>query len=288
MNNMKKKDVADEIKSTRGEIKNFDSRLPFKYETITDLQTYAIVKERLIEAESYLDISEERLGKGEMNESISSLAYAIERFYSAEAWSEFFNNKGKKFDFNNDVLRKSCITKIMEAEERYQYVILFFPDVLADTKKEIDLAYSDMENEDYDLCLFKASKAKAESDIILSTLGVEEEHVDNLLDKKLEIVGRNIVETSKKGLFPIIGYSYYEYAKSLKDSDKYSALLYSEYALELSNLDIYFDNNKKTHMPYIDKRFFSALLLGILIGLLSGLLLFRRKKEDGIVIKLNR
>ncbi len=285
---MKKKDVADKIKLTQNEIKDFDSGLPFKYETITDLQTYAIVKERLIESEDYLELSEEQLGKGEINESISSLAYAIERFYSAKAWSEFFNNKGKKFDFNKEVLRSSCMTKIFEAEERYQYVMLFFPDVLADTKKEIDLAYSDMENEDYDLCLFKASKAKAESDIILSTLGVEEEHVDNLLDKKLEIVGRNIVETSKKGLFPIIGYSYYEYAKSLKDSDKYSALLYSEYALELSNLDIYFDNNKKTFMPYIDKRFFSAFVLGILIGLLLGLLLFRRKREQGLFIKINR
>ncbi len=93
---------------------------------------------------------------------------------------------------------------------------------------------------------------------------------------------------SKKGLFPIIGYSYYEYAKSLKDDDKYSALLYAEYALELSNLDIYFDNNKKTFIPYIDKRFFSALVLGIFIGLLSGLLLFRRKREQGLFIKINR
>ena len=167
-------------------------------------------------------------------------------------------------------------------------LILFFPEVLADTKKEIDLAYLDMENEDYDLCLFKASKAKAESDIILSTLGVEEEHIDGLLDKKLEIVKKNIVDTSKSGLFPIIGYSYYEYAKSLKQDDKYSALLYAEYALELSNLDIYFDNNKKTFMPYIDKRFFSAFISGILIGFLLGLLLFRRKKEQGLFIKINR
>ncbi|MBU4284462.1 MAG: hypothetical protein KJ968_05105 [Nanoarchaeota archaeon] len=288
MQDMKKKDVADKIKLTRDEIKDFDSGLPFKYETITDLQTYAIVKERLIEAEYYLELSEEQLGKGEMNESISSLAYAVERFYSAKAWSEFFNNKGKKFDFNKEVLRRSCMTKILEAEERYQYVMLFFPEVLADTKKEIDLAYSDMENEDYELCLFKASKAKAESDIILSTLGVEEEHIEGLLNKKLEIVEKNIVETSKKGLFPIIGYSYYEYAKSLKQDDKYSALLYAEYALELSNLDIYFDNNKKTPLFYIDKRFFSALMLGMFIGLLLGLLLFRRKREKGLFIKINR
>ena len=145
-----------------------------------------------------------------------------------------------------------------------------------------------MEDENYDLCLFKASKAKAESDIILSTLGVEEEHIDGLLNKKLEIVGRNIAETSKRGLFPIIGYSYYEYAKSLKNDDKYSALLYAEYALELSNLDIYFDNSKKTPMIYIDKSFLSVFILGILIGLLLGLLLFRRKKEQGLFIKINR
>ena len=288
MQDMKKKDIAEKIKSTRDEIKDFDSGLPFKYETITDLQTYAVVKERLIESEDYIDLSEEQLGKGEINESIGSLAYAIERFYSAKAWSEFFNNKGEKFDFNKEVLKSSCITKILEAEERYQYVMLFFPDFLADTKKEIDLAYSDMEDENYDLCLFKASKAKAESDIILSTLGVEEEHVDDLLNKKLEIVGRNIAETSKRGLFPIIGYSYYEYAKSLKDDDKYSALLYAEYALELSNLDIYFDNSKKTPMIYIDKSFLSVFILGILIGLLLGLLLFRRKKEQGLFIKINR
>jgi len=288
MNNMKKKDVTDEINSTREKIKDFDLKLPFKYETITDLQTYAVVKERLIEAEYYLELSEKQLGNDKMNESISSLAYSIERFYSAEAWSEFFNNKGKKFDFNKEVLKNSCMTKILEAEERYQYVILFFPDVLADTKKEIDLAYSDMKNEDYDLCLFKASKAKAESDIILSTLGVDEKHIDNLLDKKLEIVGRNIVETSKKGLFPIIGYSYYEYAKSLKDSDKYSALLYSEYALELSNLDIYFENNKKSFRFYFDKNLILMFASGVFIGFLLGVLLFRKKKEEGIIIKLNR
>ena len=80
----------------------------------------------------------------------------------------------------------------------------------------------------------------------------------------------------------------YEYAKSLKDDDKYSALLYAEYALELSNLDIYFDNSKKTPMIYIDKSFLSVLILGILIGLLLGLLLFRRKKEQGLFIKINR
>lgn len=287
MQEIEKKEISEKIKSTRQEIKDFDSIIPFKYETITDLQTYAVVKERLIEAEDYLDISEEQLGKGEEKESINTLAYAIERFYSAKAWSEFFRNEGESFDFNNEVLKESCQTKIMEAEERYQYVKMFFPGNIEGTRKLIELAYDDMENKNYELCLFKASKAKAESDIILSTLGMEEKQIPDLIDKKLEIVGRKIVETSKEGLFPIVGYSYYEYAKTLKEDDKYSALLYSEYALELSNLNIYFEKKKTKRMFYFDEQLLYVLILGIFIGLFIGLLLFR-KKEKGLFIKIKR
>ncbi|MDD5087029.1 MAG: hypothetical protein PHV16_04725 [Candidatus Nanoarchaeia archaeon] len=289
MQDLNKSEIAEIIESTRQEIGIFDSKIPFKYETITDLQTYAVVKERLIEAEDYLDISEENLGKGKKDESINSLAYAIERLYSAEAWSEFFNNKGESFDFSKDVLRESCQTKIMEAEERYQYVKMFFPKEIEGTRKLIDLAYEDMENSDYELCLFKASKAKAESDIILSTLGMDEEQIPDLIEKKLEIVGRKIVETSNKGLFPIVGYSYYEYAKTLKDDDKYSALLYSEYALELSNLEIYFEKSKKPGAVYFDSELIYVFILGVSIGLFLGLLLFRKKtRKDCLEIKLKR
>ena len=42
-------------------------------------------------------------------------------------------------------------------------------------------------------------------------------------------------------LFPIQGYSYYEYAKALSKTDKISGLIYSQYALEFSNLDLYFN-----------------------------------------------
>ena len=89
-----------------------------------------------------------------------------------------------------------------------------------------------------------------------------------ILEQKLEAVEKIIVKETEKNIFPILGYSYYEYAKDLKESDKYSALLYSEYALELSNLDMYFKEKRKITIKEVDKRAVIILILGILIGFL--------------------
>ncbi len=293
--NMALNELLEMSESLNEEIIEFDSMLPFKYETMTDLQTYAVVRERVIEALRYVELGIEEAEEGNLNNSAASLGFAAERFYSAKAWSEFFENEGEKIDFNREVMRSSCITKILEAEERYQYVSIFLPERTSHIKDDIDLAQADLENEDYELCLFKASKAKAEADVILSTIGVEEEYVSELLENKLNIVKKNIVETSSKGHFPIVGYSYYEYAESLRDYDKYSALLYAEYALELSNLDIYFPTEKEKidfrHSigPYF--AFAYIFLMGIMTGLLIAAVIFRKKKKGRrsgkIVIRIN-
>ena len=92
----------------------------------------------------------------------------------------------------------------------------------------------------------------------------------------------NIIKEQEKGIFPVIGYSYYEYADDLKDKDIYSSMLFAEYSLELSNLGIYFKEDKKSQFSVdIDKStmvslalmFISGLLIGIGIGSKS-----RRKK----------
>ena len=53
-----------------------------------------------------------------------------------------------------------------------------------------------------------------------------------------------MARTISKGAFPILGYSYYQYASSLRD-DPGIDLVYSEYALELSNLDMYFEEESE-------------------------------------------
>jgi predicted S18 family serine protease len=215
--------------------------------------------------------------KNEGKNYSKELAYTIERSYSAESWSKFFGVKGKEFELNKEELKNSCISKLAEVEERFQYVQLFLPGALVDTKKEIEYATEDYAKGDYELCLFKASIAKAEVDVILGTMGVEEEHVNELLDAKLTVAKRVIVEEQEKGAFPILGYSYYEYANSLKDYDIYSALLYSEYALELSKLDMYFKEKRLFEMPHIDSRLI-LFLIGAAAGFLIGFGIFYTKK----------
>ncbi len=208
--------------------------------TITDLQTYLIVKERLMEAyENLQDILQRN------QTTPAKLAFAIERGYSAVSWSNFFHTGSKKVSFDEETLKESCVKKLGEAEERLQYAALFLPADLQGIQKDIESAYSDLNAKRFALCLFKASKAKAGADVILNNLGVQEDQLKQVIQNKISLVKRSINRQIAKGIFPILGYSYYEYASSLAPFDPISALIYIEYAAELSNFDMYFSNGKE-------------------------------------------
>jgi uncharacterized protein len=239
--------------------------------TITDLQTFMAVKERLSESEESLREIVQNLNDSEAN--AERLAYAEERLFSAVTWARFFDGSANNFVVDTGSLRDSCMAKIGEAEERINYVRTFLPDSLGEARRELDKAYSDLNARNYSLCLYKASKVKSEADVILGVLGLEKEDIDEYVVLKLGIVRDAVAKSQKKGIFPIIGYSYYEYASSLKDSDKASALLFAEYALEFSNLDIYFP--KKPRMPSLfdyARPHLGWLLGGILVGLFIAVL----------------
>ncbi len=270
---------ADSIKKSAS---NLESSMPTLH-TITDLQSYTSMKERLLEAEDNLNLSIEYIKQNKTGESLFPLAYAEERVFSANAWSRFLGKPGKKFVFDKQSLELSCQRKISEAEERFEYSKLFIENGLPNIRKDIRRAYDDLGNGAFELCLAKAAKAKSDSDVILSAISVDKEHFPELIERKLDAAKRTISRSAEKGIFPIVGYSYYEYATSLKDSDPYSALLYTEYAIELSNMDIYF---KKTGtMPPASSKPVSysiagAFIAGIGIGgiLVLAVLSIKRKK----------
>ena len=151
---------------------------------------------------------------------------------------------------------------------------LYLPQSLEGTRKELDYAYEDLEDGNYELCLFRASKAKANVDTVLSVFGVATDNVKTVVNNRLEIAERNLIEETEEGVFPILGYSYFEYANSLKDSDIFSALLYSGYALELSSLDIYFKSTNimpqaRDFAKILDKNLALGLAVGIIIGIIA-------------------
>lgn len=233
--------------------------------TISDLQTKMVTLERLDDAFHAVNKS-----------TPADIAFASERVFTALSWSRFFEMGGAEIDTTQ--LSSICFQKIAEAEERYKYATLYLPEaLLAGTRAKIDDAKSIVMSEP-ERCLFTAIEAKAESSSVLSSLGVTEDVVKEYLDSKLIAVERVI---SQQDGFPILGYSYYRLADSVREDNPNTALLYVEYALELSNLDVYFE---KDQLRWYDRFrvtqdlsvFTKGLFHGLLIGLF-GMWLYKRK-----------
>ncbi|MBU0665848.1 MAG: S16 family serine protease [Nanoarchaeota archaeon] len=243
--------------------------------TLSDLETFMIVKERLVEAEDFLRNSNLN------NLSAYTLGYSIERAYSAYFWSDFFGLKGEILSLDDEHLKNGCLKKISEAEERINYIDLYLPGISSSAQKELNYAYNDYYNEDFELCIFKASKAKAEANIMMTAMGITLEQLDSMIEEKLSAIEQIILKEFDKDFFPIIGYSYYEYSKTLKEEDPGLSLMFSEYALELSNLDVYFPSEKKN---IFGSNFFWLFCYEILIGFLLTIiiilisLLFKKQK----------
>lgn len=242
-----------------------------KIETLTDIQTYMAVRERI--EESIKAVREGAQNIVENGSGVSDAAFASERLFSAKVWSRFFgiDNKGAFIDGDN--LKSACAEKIAEAEERFNYVVSVLPDAIPATRKDIDNAYQLLGKGDYIMCLYTAAKAKAEGDVLLNLMGVEEDRFDEVIGLKLKIAREELLRAQKKGAFPIIAYSYYEYASSLVGYDNVSALLFAEYALELASFDMYFKGKLNSELNVGIETFsvpskVIAFLSGILIGAL--------------------
>jgi len=242
-----------------------------KINTISDLQASMIVKERLNDVQQQVSSFNENKGNYTFEEMYSLLAYTEERYYSALSWTQFFNMNGTKYVLDSEQLQTSCSGKIEEAEERYQYVSLYLgTEFIVHIREQIDLAQVSQAKDEPELCLMQATQAKAEADAILSSVGVGEENLPAFLKGKSKAVERVIAENSAEGTFPLLGYSYYQYGNSLRESQPFNALIYYEYALEMSDLSIYFnqaDASKKEFKIGFNQTW-EAFAIGVMVGML--------------------
>ncbi|MFH1399090.1 MAG: S16 family serine protease [Candidatus Woesearchaeota archaeon] len=246
----------------------------FQYATITDLQTYLIVSERLKEAQQYLEESSDELEYNNTDNAVYNLAFAVERWNSAVSWSQFFGMDGRQFAINDKSLRQLCIQKVSEATERLEYTKSFISVNMDELSKDLDVAEQDMMLGNNELCIFRASKVKARASLILSSISISKDEVEEFLQKKLTLARRTIVKETRRDIFPILGYSYYEYAESLSHSDPFSSLLYAELALELSSFDMYFKNTRLFSWSF-DLGTFTLILGSMLVGYALAVVIFR-------------
>lgn len=248
--NLSKEEALKQINITAAAADRFEKGIP-KAETLAGMQARGSVMERLDDTRQLLELGSEDLRKGNYNDGIYRLAFANERLGSAAAWKKFltpYQGRGNDLPetyYNNESLRNGCVTRLQEADEHMQYLDIYLPGIL-NSKEELGMVYSYMMQGDYGSCIYKASLAKAKANAMLSALSGNE-NMTRLIAEKLKAAKESIIQQASNGDFPIISYSYYEYSNSLKDIDQPSALLFSEYALELSNLQVYLSPSAKAN-----------------------------------------
>jgi uncharacterized protein len=238
--------------------------------TIADLETYAIVRERTIEARDLLS---------DMNRTDPDpgvLAYASERATSAALWSAFFGMPGQQVRLDEGYLRRACLAKIAEADERINYVGLYDGSLVAGAQETLREAQRLAENESA-LCLFTASKAKAQADLVAGALFLDENSLDTLITQKLIANERVMQLEQERGRFPMLGYSYARYAQDLAQDQPYSALTFAEYSLELSNLDMYFPKTRTFRLAGGSHDGAALFVFGAIFGAAVALLLVRKR-----------
>ncbi|MCF7872404.1 hypothetical protein K9L97_05210 [Candidatus Woesearchaeota archaeon] len=263
--NQTKQKILTEIQQKTKEMLNNLEKIPIK--TISNLETYIIVKERLTETQELIQENK--------TEALNSIGYITERFYSAIAWSKFFEYKGKEIQIDEKHLKQACQDKIAEVQERQEYLNVFIQGIYEEDKlpelRKIE------QKEDYAFCLFRASKYKADINSIISTISLTIEKMPDLTNDKLKIAQAQINKQGES--FPILGYSYYNYAQNLQETDKTLALLFSEYSIELSNLDIYFPKKQKINIS-IDYEKLKTFTIGLIIGIIATLITIKTKKSE--------
>lgn len=236
-------------------------------ETIIDLEVYSIVMERLLEAEEMLADAN--------GTQPDQLAYVQERLISAESWSRFFEMPGSQVQIDTQRLREVCLSKIAEAEERISNSRVYFPALVGTAEDTLEEARG---LEDPVLCIFAASKAKAQANLLLNALSITEESLPSLVDVKIDAAERVLRQQQAEGFFPLLGYSYWRYSEDLAAEQPYSALTFAEYAIELSSLDMYFPAEERNGLTL---RFNAGLLLfifGAIFGTALVLLVVQRRR----------
>ncbi len=259
-----------------------DAELVLKvdFKTLNEVQVYSVVAERLNDAKDSYASALVLINESRYLEAIDKLSYSYERANTAIAWSKFYDVSGDvKIDSS---LESACNLILKEAESRIQYV-KFYLNLPLGSEDTLSLAKDMASKKDYALCIYYGLTAKAESDVISSVIGVEEADIQSVLDVKYNIASKIVAKQNLKGYYPILGYSYLEYGKSLRNNNVYSSLLYFQMAQELSNLDLFFDiSEKKSNYVIFTNR--EHFLLGVAVGLFISIILYKLK----VFIKLFR
>jgi uncharacterized protein len=256
---------------------------------INSIQIKSIVQERYDESMSNMDEIRDGLRANTpfsppIDDTLFDLGYALARIDSMISWISFAGYDQDSPQASQAAMRLLCNRKISEANERAEYV------EYATGMRTIDLtdAHAAVTRRNFDDCIYKASLVKARADMIMSRIGTPSERIPELVMAKRSAAEHAIAQQSYSGIFPVMAYSYLEYANSLEDDNPEVALLYYENAIELSGLSSYLAEGAEgtgfVNPRSMNRTYLFLLFLGLSLGfsmsmIIIGLLRDRQQKR---------
>jgi len=245
-NGLTQNTLSNDLVSLRNDVLVFESGLQ-SYDTINDFQVFSIVKDRVRDSLDRIVDGEQSLFENNFDVAVQNYAYALERFETAKGWNSLFGLGGSSFDLSGRDLENFCIRSIDSVERKKAYLDSLanysLPDVVDeqyfDSRSKAIKYLSEGEGE---LCLFEVSKLDAVTNQIATRVNFVSDvgSLGPVIDDKMRSVERVLVAQQAKGNFPILGYSYLEFAgQLLEDEDVIRSLDFVERAIVFSDLESY-------------------------------------------------
>lgn len=230
------KSIDEDIKITE---KEAESRT---IQGITMLQAIAASEQRIEEAKRYLSDAWAAYYKGDYWNAIGNGAFAYERLQTAKFWAGLGEKYANGDAISRDVVKGVARDYLDNARLIVTYITSMFGEAaLQDLLSELDKGESYYEEGKYSAALFSAIEAQARANIILDTIGIDNETVlrDKLNSMKQD-AKTAIAIAQSQGIYPLLGIAYYEFAQSYEEQmgidNLVTAMTFYQYAKETSTI----------------------------------------------------
>ena len=284
------KNVDDEIKSTENTISNLTIR------GISMLQAVAASEERIEQAKSLLKDAWSAYYDGNYWDAVSNAAFDYERIQTAKFWASLGERYAKGDVIERESLKETARDYLDNSRLIITYITSMFGEVnlqeLINLMNEGEGYYQDGK---YSAAIFSAMEARIQAEIILDTLGIDNETI--LMDKlqrMKEDAKVAIVQAQKEGIYPILSFSYYEFAQSYENQggldNIQTAMMFYQYAKETSTVFLETTSPPKiieepsitippqttTPQPEPTKSYISLIPFALLVGIVLGFIVGRK------------
>jgi uncharacterized protein len=229
-------EVDNEIKDTEGYVSNLTIK------GITMLQAVAASEERIEQAKSLLKDAWSSYYDGNYWDAISNAAFAYERVQTAKFWASLGERYAKGEIIERDAIKDTAREYLDNSRLIITYITSMFGETtlqdLVDLMNEGEEYYQDGK---YSAAIFSAMEARIRAEIILDTLGIDNETVlMDKLQKMKEDAKVAIATAQKEGIYPVLSLAYYEFAQSYEKQggleNIQTAMVFYQYAKETSTV----------------------------------------------------